>query len=86
MLVSLIIPSHNADIKLHELLRGIPNWERVPNEIIIVDSSEKESIIPKDIELSIKKLNVDLLIIYEKGYLIRLLNLEFFRNLNLFAS
>ena len=65
--VSLIIPSQNADTKLHELLSGIPNWERIPNEIIIVDSSEKESIIPKDIELSIKKLNVDLLIIYENN-------------------
>jgi len=65
--VSLIIPSQNADIKLHELLRGIPNWEKVPNEIIIVDSSEKESIIPKDIELSIKKLNIGLLMIYENN-------------------
>ena len=65
--VSLIIPSQNADIKLHELLRGIPNWERVPNEIIIVDSSEKESIIPKDIELSINKLGIDLLVLYENN-------------------
>tara|TARA_B100000575_G_C23140262_1_gene663367 strand:+ start:4389 stop:5360 length:972 start_codon:yes stop_codon:yes gene_type:complete len=65
--VSLIIPSQNADIKLHELLRGIPNWESVPNEIIIVDSSEEESIIPKDIELPLKKLNVDLLMIYENN-------------------
>ena len=65
--VSLIIPSQNADTKLHELLSGIPNWERIPNEIIIVDSSEKESIIPKDIELSIKKLGIDLLVLYENN-------------------
>ena len=65
--VSLIIPSQNADTKLHELLRGIPDWERIPNEIIIVDSSEKESIIPKDIELSIKKLGIDLLVLYENN-------------------
>ena len=65
--VSLIIPSQNADTKLHELLSGIPNWERIPNEIIIVDSSEKESIIPKDIELSINKLGIDLLVLYENN-------------------
>ena len=65
--VSLIIPSQNADTKLHELLRGIPDWERIPNEIIIVDSSEKESIIPKDIELSINKLGIDLLVLYENN-------------------
>ena len=65
--VSLIIPSQNADTKLHELLSGIPDWERIPNEIIIVDSSEKESIIPKDIELSIKKLGIDLLVLYENN-------------------
>ncbi len=65
--VSLIIPSQNADTKLNQLLRGIPDWERIPNEIIIVDSSENKSIVPKDIELLIKKLGIDLLLIYENN-------------------
>ena len=40
--ISLIIPSKDSKKKLLELLRSIPNWEAVPNEIIIVDSSENK--------------------------------------------
>ena len=39
--ISLIIPSQNAEEKILNLLSCIPNWEIFPNEIIIIDSSEK---------------------------------------------
>ncbi len=64
--VSLVIPSQNAEIELKQLLRSIPNWEAIPNEIIIVDSSENKLLIPEDFKLFTKKLNIRLLIIYEK--------------------
>ena len=38
--ISLIIPSQNAEAKLLNLIGSIQNWEVIPNEIIIVDSSE----------------------------------------------
>ena len=64
--VSLVIPSQNAEIELQQLLRSIPNWEAIPNEIVIVDSSENKLLIPEDFKLFTKKLNIRLLIIYEK--------------------
>lgn len=64
--VSLVIPSQNAEIDLQQLLRSIPNWEAIPNEIVIVDSSENKLLIPEDFKLFTKKLNIRLLIIYEK--------------------
>lgn len=38
--VSLIIPSQNAEKNLFQLLRHIVNWEIIPSEIIIIDSSQ----------------------------------------------
>ena len=62
--ISLIIPCQNAETKLLELLRYVPSWEAIPNEIIIVDSSQKKFLIPEDFELLVKKLNIKLLVIY----------------------
>ena len=53
--VSLIIPSQNAETKLLQLLSNIPNWEIIPSEIIIIDSSLKKFLVPEDFELFIKK-------------------------------
>ena len=63
--ISLIIPSQNAEEKLLNLLRCIPNWEIFPNEIIIIDSSENKMSIPKDFESFTKNLNIQLLIVHE---------------------
>lgn len=65
--VSLIIPSQNAETKVHALLRSIQNWEIIPDEIIVVDSSKNMLSNPKDIEVFTKKLNIKLLIIHEKN-------------------
>mgnify|MGYP001158856909 FL=1 len=65
--VSLIIPSQNAETKVHGLLRSIQNWEIIPDEIIVVDSSKNMLSNPKDIEVFTKKLNIKLLIIHEKN-------------------
>ena len=62
--ISLIIPSQNAEEKLLNLLRCIPNWEIFPNEIIIIDSSKERFLIPEDFQLFAKKLNIKLLITY----------------------
>ena len=65
--VSLIIPSQNAETKLLQLLSNIPNWEIIPSEIIIIDSSLKKFLVPEDFELFIKKHNIKLLVIYKKN-------------------
>jgi glycosyltransferase involved in cell wall biosynthesis len=65
--VSLIIPSQNAETKLLQLLRYIPSWKAIPNEIIIVDSSRKKFLIPEDFELLVKKLGIKLLVLYGKN-------------------
>jgi glycosyltransferase involved in cell wall biosynthesis len=62
--ISLIIPSQNAETKLLHLLSDVLDWEVIPNEIIIVDSSQRKLFIPEDQESSIKKLNISLVIIY----------------------
>jgi glycosyltransferase involved in cell wall biosynthesis len=63
--ISLIIPSRDAEERLLQLLSCIPNWKTIPNEIIIIDSSENKLSIPKDFESFTKNLNIQLLIIYE---------------------
>lgn len=65
--VSLIIPSQNAESNLFNLLGAIPSWRAVPNEIIIVDSSENKIDIPQDIKHWAKKLNINLLIFHEEN-------------------
>lgn len=63
--ISLIIPSRDAEEKLLHLLCCIPNWKLIPNEIIVVDSSKKKPLIPKDFELFTKEHNIKLLIIHK---------------------
>ena len=63
--ISLIIPSRDAEERLLQLLHCIPNWKMIPNEIIIIDSSENKISIPKDFESFTKNLNIQLLIIHE---------------------
>ena len=65
--VSLIIPSQNAEKKLLQLLSHISNWEIIPAEIIIIDSSLKKFVVPEDFELFIKKHTIKLLVIYKKN-------------------
>ena len=65
--ISLIIPSQNAEAKLLNLIGSIQNWEVIPNEIIIVDSSDVKPYMPKEFEQFVKKSGIRLLIIYEKN-------------------
>ena len=62
--VTLIIPSQNAEMKLIMLLRDISNWEVMPNEIIIVDSSDIKLHAPKDLLDIFTSLNIALKIVY----------------------
>ena len=41
--VSLIIPSYNDNSKLIKLLTSIPDWEAIPNEIIIFETKKLNS-------------------------------------------
>ena len=65
--ISLIIPSQNAKAKLLNLVGSIQNWEVIPNEIIIVDSSDVKPYMPEEFEQFVKKSGIRLLIIYEKN-------------------
>jgi glycosyltransferase involved in cell wall biosynthesis len=62
--ISLIIPSQNAENKLFKLLSCIPDWDIIPNEIIIVDSSDDKLIIPNYFNIFVKKNDIKLLIIH----------------------
>ena len=64
--VSLIIPSQNAEKKLFTLLSSIPNWDAIPNEIIIVDSSNNRLITPNSFNIFVEKNKINLLIIHGK--------------------
>ena len=65
--VSLIIPSRNAEKNLFKLLRCIPDWDIIPKEIIIVDSSDDKLIIPNYFNIFVKNNNIKLSIIYGKS-------------------
>ena len=65
--ISLIIPSQNAEIKLINLIGCIPHWDVIPNEIIVVDSSEVKPCIPEKFKQFVKKFDIKLLIIFEEN-------------------
>jgi glycosyltransferase involved in cell wall biosynthesis len=65
--VSLIIPSYNDNSKLIKLLTSIPNWEIIPSEIIVVDSSRSELLIPEDFIAFTEKLDINFLVIHKKN-------------------
>jgi len=65
--ISLIIPSYNDKKKLLKLLNSINNWNVYPDEIIVIDSSKKKLLIPKDLQNFIKKQNIRLSIIYKNN-------------------
>jgi hypothetical protein len=65
--VSLIIPSQNAENNLLKLISHIPDWDIIPNEIIIVDSSDVKLIIPNYFNIFVKNNNIKLSIIYGKS-------------------
>lgn len=62
--VSLIIPCQNSETELLQLLRSIPNWNAFPNEIIIIDSSDKRITVPGDFKLFAENISINLLVIY----------------------
>ena len=67
--VSLIIPfksDKSEKEKLFTLLRGIPNWKVVPNEIIIINTDHKQLSFPSDIELFVKQHNFNLCIFHQE--------------------
>lgn len=65
--ITLIIPSHNAEPNIHILLGRIPFWEVIPNEIIIIDSSDNELTIPDDFKFFTRKYNIQLCIFFEEN-------------------
>lgn len=65
--VSLIIPSQNAEKNLFQLLRHLVNWEIIPSEIIIIDSSRIKLNIPNEFKLFTEKKNIRLLVVHERS-------------------
>ena len=65
--VSLIIPCKNAESKLTQLLECISDWEAIPNEIIIIDSSLKKYQISSNFEGFVKKFGIRLIIIHKQN-------------------
>ena len=65
--ISLIIPSHNDASNLMQLLTSITDWEMIPSEIIIVDSSDSQLLIPKDFVFFTQKLDIKILVLHEKN-------------------
>ena len=67
--VSLIIPfksDKSEKEKLFTLLRGISNWKAVPNEIIIINTDQKQLSFPSDIELFAEQHNINLCIFHQE--------------------
>ena len=67
--VSLIIPfksDHSEKEKLFTLLRGISNWEAAPNEILIINTDQKQLSFPNDIELFAEQNNINFCIFHHE--------------------
>lgn len=65
--ISLIIPSKNAESKLTQLLESILSWKIIPNEIIIIDSSDEKYKISPTFELFVKKSGIRLITIHKQN-------------------
>ena len=65
--VSLIIPSQDAEKNLFQLLRHLVNWEIIPSEIIIIDSSQIKLNIPNEFKLFAEKKNIRILVVHERS-------------------
>ena len=63
--VSLIIPCYNDHVNLQKQLHNIVSWKLLPNEIIIIDSSEQSFSIDKNTEASLKESSVNLTLIHK---------------------
>ena len=67
--VSLIIPfksDHSEKEKHFTLLRGISNWKTAPNEIIIINTDQKQLSFPSDIELFVEQHNINFCIFHQE--------------------
>jgi hypothetical protein len=67
--VSLIIPfksDKSEQEKLFNLLRGISNWKALPNEIIIINTDQKQLSFPRDIELFTEQHNINFCILHHE--------------------
>ena len=67
--VSLIIPfksDKSEKDKLFTLLRGISNWKATPNEIIIINTDQKQLSFPRDIELFTEEHNINFCIFHQE--------------------
>ena len=67
--VSLIIPfksDKSEKEKLFNLLRGISNWKALPNEIIIINTDQKQLSFPGDIELFTEQHNINFCILHHE--------------------
>ena len=60
----MFLANQNAEKNLFNLLSCIPDWDAIPNEIIIVDSSDDMLIIPNYFNIFVKNNNIKLSIIY----------------------
>jgi hypothetical protein len=67
--VTLIIPCKNHEENISKLLLGMMNWEEIPSEIIIIDSSKIKIAVPGVFKNFLKEHKIKLMIIYgEKLY------------------
>ena len=67
--VSLIIPfksDKSEKEQLFTLLRGISNWKAVPNEIIIINTDQKQLSFPRDIELFAEQQSINFCIFHQE--------------------
>tara|TARA_B100000900_G_scaffold389385_1_gene382234 strand:- start:928 stop:1911 length:984 start_codon:yes stop_codon:yes gene_type:complete len=67
--VSLVIPfksDKSEKEKLFTLLRGISNWKAVPNEIIIINTDQKQLSVPSDIESFAEQHNINFCIFHQE--------------------
>lgn len=66
--ISLIIPCQDAEVNLLTLFSNFSNWDVIPNEVIVIDSSKNKPLNKKDLDFFAKNLNIKLKIISGKGF------------------
>lgn len=65
--ISLIIPSHNDEVNLNKLLDKIHNWELIPDEILVIDSSIKKTPISEDFKRFVNDNDIKYELIFQKN-------------------
>lgn len=66
MNLSVVVPTKNRPIELRNFLSSLWKQELLPDQLIIIDQSQKSNVIKEEVKLKTNKLNIELVYIHDE--------------------